>query len=266
MKAPTTTNDQKAMSTVDATLDANISEILLRIALITTAILNSEQNALQKVKWSDGESNTDTEFSELACKCAESAWLQVRVDYPGLETVQMSAAKPDVNCTFRLEDGSVMKTKKNKIELKSSKSSIMPGSTIGKLDINQPLIYCCRPAAAEGVYEVRCGQYHMAMGESEYELFQDRTPRPPINFGRLPVSPTGLSYSEKKKDDWIPHYGSCAVARIRASPSAVSHSWQDTLTRSIIYEAIKNVTTMDDLIKLQESLGASLKSTSLFER
>jgi hypothetical protein len=249
---------------VVTTLNANISEILLRIAGRATSLLSEQQSALQKVKWSDGESNTDTEFSELACKCAESAWLQVRVEYPGLETVQMSAVKPDVNCTFSSEGGEVIKANKTKIELKSSKSYIMPGSTIGKLDINQPLIYCCRPAAAEGVYEVRCGQYHQAMGESEYELFQDRTPRPPINFGRLPVSPTGLSYSEKKKDDWIPHYGSCAVARIRASPSAVSHSWQDTLTRSIIYEAIKNVNTMDDLIKLRESLGTSLKSTAPF--
>ena len=82
---------------------------------------------------------------------------------------------PDINCIF---DGDIQVT--HKIELKSSKTNVMPGSTIGKLDINQPLIFCNRTT-----YEVQCGQYHTAMGDSDIDLFQDRTPRPSLNFTKL---------------------------------------------------------------------------------
>jgi len=51
----------------------------------------------------------------------------------------------------------------------------MPGSTIKKLDINQPLIYCLRPSSEEDKYIIKCSQYHTAMGDSKFDLFQDRT-------------------------------------------------------------------------------------------
>ena len=50
----------------------------------------------------------------------------------------------------------------------------MIGSTIRKLDINQPLIYCLRPNNTEGIYKIRYSQYHSAMGESDLDTFQNQ--------------------------------------------------------------------------------------------
>ena len=233
-------------------LTENICQILVELSALTTSKLNGNQERLKQCKWTEGEANTDTDFSRLACECVENAWPTIRLTNTKLSTIEMTASPPDINCVFT-QDGIVVKVPKNTIELKSCKGNVMPGSTIGKLDINQPLIYCRRPTNADGVYELRCGQYHTAMGESEYELFQDRTPRPSINFTRLPSTPAALVYSDKKKDDWIPHYGSCAVARI--SSNTVSHSWQDTLTKSIIWESIKNINTLEELDKLRGAVA-----------
>lgn len=223
----------------------HIHDILLTLAAFTTDELNRNQDGLQQCKWTDGESNPDTGFSELACSCAHTVWSLVQQKYPLLETIDMRASIPDINLEFS-EQG--VQVSKSKIELKSSKSHVMPGSTIGKLDINQPLIYCHRPKQGE-VYECRYGQYHTAMGESDVELFQDRTPRPQINFTKLSTQP--VQYTEKKKEDWIPHYGKCAVNRLR---QPVSHSWQDTLTRSILWEALQSIDTLEDLQQLRESV------------
>jgi len=169
--------------------------------------------------------------------------------------ITMTALFPDINCIFS-KNGKTIKVPKNKIELKSSKNHVMPGSTIGKLDINQPLIYCYRPKNADNPYEIRYGQYHTAMGESDIDLFQDRTPRPQLNFTKLvPSSQIDIIYSNKKKDVWISHYGKCAVNRLNRN---VSYSWQDSLTKSILYEALQNIETMEDLIKLRESVRPTL--------
>jgi len=230
-------------------------KLLLEIAAETTIKLTKKQEQLQQCKWTDGESNTDTEFSELACKCAEEAWICVKQHYPLLNMITMTALIPDINCIFS-KNGKTIKVPKNKIELKSSKNHVMPGSTIGKLDINQPLIYCYRPKNADNPYEIRYGQYHTAMGESDIDLFQDRTPRPQLNFTKLfPSSQMEIIYSNKKKDTWISHYGKCAVNRLNHS---VSYSWQDSLTKSILYEALQNIETMEDLIKLRESVRPTL--------
>lgn len=226
-------------------------KILLEIAAGTSNKLNEKQEQLQGCKWTDGESNTDTDFSELACKCAEEAWLSIKQQYPILSIIDMVALIPDINCTFS-KNGQKINVPKNKIELKSSKNHIMPGSTIGKLDINQPLIYCCRPKTAEKPYEIRYGQYHTAMGESDIDLFQDRTPRPQLNFTKLyPSSQTDIMYSDKKKDAWVSHYGKCAIYRLNHT---VSYSWQDLLTKSILHEALQSIETMEDLNKLRDSV------------
>lgn len=224
-------------------------KILLVIAAETTRKLTETQEQLKQCKWTDGESNTDTDFSELACKCAQETWILVKQQYPLLNMIEMTALIPDINCIFS-KNGKTIKVPKNKIELKSSKNYVMPGSTIGRLDINQPVIYCYRPKNDDNPYEIRYGQYHIAMGESDIDLFQDRTPRPQLNFTKLfPSSQVEIIYSNKKKDDWISHYGKCAVNRLNYS---VSYSWQDSLTKSIIYEALQNIETMEDLIKLRE--------------
>lgn len=231
--------------------------LLLEIAAITAGKLSEKQEQLQQCKWIDGESNTDTDFSELACKCAEEAWICVKRHYPLLDMITMTASIPDINCTFS-KNGTPIKILKNKIELKSSKSHVMPGSTIGKLDINQPLIYCYRPKNGFNLYEIRYGQYHTAMGESNFDLFQDRTPRPQLNFTKLfPSSQMEIIYSNKKKDAWISHYGKCAINRLNPNHN-VGYSWQDSLTKSILYEALQNIETIDDLIRLRESVRPTL--------
>jgi hypothetical protein len=226
------------------------NKILLEVAALTATLLNEKQDKLQQCKWSDGESNTDTDFSELACRCVEETWLQIKQKYPQLNDIGVVAAAPDINCTFS-KNGKNIKIPKTKIELKSSKGNTMPGSTIGKLDINQPLIYCRRPKNTDEPYEVRYGQYHMAMGDSDVDLFQDRTPRPPINFTKLTTSNSEIVYSEKKKDDWVSHYGKCAVNRLTQPSSA---SWQDALTKSILFEAVKDINSFEEFVKFRESL------------
>ena len=106
-------------------------------------------------------------------RCNEKKYIEYR-------DITITCEIPDT--TFTYPNGS---TTKHKIELKSSKSKTMPGSTIKKLDINQPLIYCLRPSPLSEEYIVRCSQYHNAMGESDTELFQDRTPRPFISFEKM---------------------------------------------------------------------------------
>ena len=94
------------------------------------------------------------------------------------------------------------------------------------------------------------------MGESDIDLFQDRTPRPQLNFTKLfPSSQIEIIYSNNKKDVWISHYEKCAVNRLNRN---VSYSWQDSLTKSILYEALQNIETMEDLIKLRESVRPTL--------
>jgi hypothetical protein len=217
-------------------LKDNNLKLLLEIAAETTSILSGKQEHLQQCKWTDGESNTDTEFSELACKCAEEAWICIKQRYPLLNMITMTASIPDINCVFS-KNGKTIKDLKTKIELKSSKSHVMPGSTIGKLDINQPLIYCYRPKNADTPYEIRYGQYHTAMGESDTDLFQDRTPRPQLNFTKLSrSSQMEVIYSNKEKDAWISHYAKCAVTRLTSN---VSYSWQDTFTKNVFHESLQ---------------------------
>ena len=226
--------------------------ILLDIAAETSRLLSDKQDLLQLCKWTDGESNTDTDFSELACKCAEEAWQNIKHQYPLLNLITITASIPDIVLTYQ-KNGETIVGVKNKIELKSSKNHIMPGSTIGKLDINQPLIYCCRPKNNSGIYEIRYGQYHTAMGESDIDLFQDRTPRPQLNFTKLYEScKKDITYINKTKDTWIEHYAKCAVNRLNKN---VSYSWQDTLTKNILNEALKNIETLEDLNKLRETIG-----------
>jgi hypothetical protein len=239
-------------------LQDSIGKLLLEIAAETTNKLTEKQEQLKQCKWTDGESNTDTDFSELACKCAEEAWLYVKQKHPLFSEIIMTASIPDINCTFSKNEKPIT-VSKNKIELKSSKNHVMPGSTIGKLDINQPLIYCYRPKNPDNPYEIRYGQYHTAMGDSDIDLFQDRTPRPQLNFTKLfPSSPIEIVYYNKKKDAWISHYGKCAINRLNSLNHSISYSWQDTLTKTILYEALKNIETMEDLIRLRESVRPTL--------
>jgi hypothetical protein len=65
------------------------------------------------------------------------------------------------------------------------------------------------------------------MGESDTELFQDRTPRPSINFNKMN---NNQPFVIKDKGSWIEHYSQCAMNRI---DNNINTSWQDHFTKKI---------------------------------
>ena len=207
--------------------------VLFRLANFTTTSLRTKQANLQTIHWRDGESNLDTGFSELACQCCIEAWKDMQQQVPEYQEVELKAEPPDINLTFNFPEG---KTETHHIELKSSKDTVIPGSTIGKLDINQPLIFCLRPKTGSEEYQFRAGPYYLAMGETEYDKFQDRTPRPPINFNKMPefldLSEEAFHYPNRFKKEWISRYARCAMNRVSDSPKC-KPSWQDDLIREI---------------------------------
>lgn len=215
--------------------------IVYKLGIETTKKLNKRQDKLKNIKWNDGESNIDTGYSILACECCIIAWDEMKKNYQECSEVDIICEIPDINITFIYPNG--IKTTKQKIELKSSKSKKMPGSTINKLDINQTLIYCLRPSIASDPYIVRCSQYHNSMGECDTDLFQDRTPRPFINFEKMSDVDNIVPFITKDKKDWIEHYAKCALKRVEET-TMCQKSWQDDmikiLKKDIISYYIRN--------------------------
>lgn len=220
------------------------SKVLYDLAKNTSKIIESNQIGLQQCKWSDGESNTDTDYSTIACESCVIAWESMKIDNESFQFIELNATLPDINCTFNYGNEKINK----KIELKSSKSTKMPGSTIKKLDINIPLIYCLRPNNNTAPYKIKCSLYHEAMGESKYDLFQDRTPRPILNFDKM----DSAVFVEKEKNAWIQHYSNCAIHRCNDFTDDLS--WQDTLVKNLkkqfIDEFINN-TTIEEFEKMK---------------
>lgn len=216
--------------------------IVYKLGIETTKIINKRQDKLKTIIWNDGESNLDTEYSKLAGECCKLAWDVIKKEYLEYSKIEIICEIPDLKITFIYPNGLKIK---EKIELKSSKSKTMPGSTIKKLNINQPLIYCLRPSNASDPYIVRCSQYHTAMGGSDTELFQDRTPRPFINFEKMSDTDTIVPFILREKDNWIGHYSKCALKRIE-EPTKCKYSWQDDmikiLKKEIINDYVKNTT------------------------
>lgn len=214
--------------------------IVYDLGIETVKILNEKQLELRTINWTNGESNLDTEYSKLACDCCKVAWRTIKEKYPQYDEVNISCNIPDINIVFTYPNGKIYT---EKIELKSSKGKKMPGSTIKKLDINQTLIYCLRPSKASESYKLRCSQYHCAMGESDVDLFQDRTPRPIINFEKMNDIDNILPYNNKEKDAWVEHYAECSLKRIEESTNC-QKSWQDDMIKimkkKIIEDYIRN--------------------------
>ena len=214
--------------------------IIYELGIETTKKLNALQDKLKSITWSNGEANIDTEYSELACDCCIMAWETIKKQYPEYSKIDISCVKPDINITFTYSDG---RKSKDKIELKSSKNKKMPGSTISKLDINQPMIYCLRPSITSEPYKLRCSQYYSAMGESEIDLFQDRTPRPFINFDKMNEVDNNIPFVSKDKNDWVEHYANCGLKRIEET-TICQKSWQDDMIRimkkKIIEDYVRN--------------------------
>lgn len=216
-------------------LDSIPNLIVGLLANQTTKILNRKQKELKKIVWTVGESNLDTEYSILACSCCEKAWQKIKVKKPEYKDVKIECKHPDILIKFTLPSGSIID---KKIELKSSKTKKIKGSTIGNLNVNQPLICSLRPRSPKGKYIFRCSLYYQAMGMSDYDLFQDRTPRPDLSFDKM----AGINednYQESDSKISIRHYAKCSLNRIR-NPDKCKHSWQDDLTKIQKDEILKD--------------------------
>jgi len=214
--------------------------------------MNKRQDRLKSIKWNDGESNLDTGYSKLACQCCKLAWDEMKIIFPEYRKIKIRCEIPDLNITFT--DSSGLKTE-HKIELKSSKSKRMPGSTIRNLDINQTLIYCLRPSIVSEPYILRCSQYHIAMGESGTDLFVDRTPRPYINFDKMTDVDNPVPFTVKDKGPWIGHYVKCALNRVEET-TVCRNSWQDDLVKLLKKEIINDYVsnTSEQQFKIDKKL------------
>lgn len=215
-------------------------EIVYLLCIETVKILETQQEKLHSIKWTDGESNLDSEYSKLSCECCEKAWIIIQQKYKDLSNINIKCNIPDINIIFIYENGNQIY---KKIELKSSKYIKIPGSTINKLDINQSLIYCLRPENKIGKYKIKCSQYHSAIEQSNIDLFQDRTPRPHLNFQKMKDVTNIVPYQHKDKSYWLEHYSKCAINRINENTSC-NYSWQDDLVKImkkyIIEDYLKN--------------------------
>lgn len=226
-------------------------DILLELTRETVKILETKQQELLSIRWTDGEANTDMGFSTLASNCCEAAWQSISKTH-GFLDINIQASAPDINIVFTDSSGLSIR---RKIELKSSKGNSMPGSTIGQeLDINQPLIYCKRPRANQKnpIFEFCYSQYHSAMLYSDTERFQDRNPRPGLDIRKMSSSDKVIQYQVKERDAYISRYAVCALNRLDPMFRA-QHSWQDDLTQNIINEFLRR-TPIEDLIRMKNAL------------
>jgi hypothetical protein len=234
-----------------STLDTIISgDILLELTRETVKILETKQQELFAIRWTDGESNTDMGFSTLASQCCEQAWFTIRQTH-GLLNINIQASAPDINIVFTDSAGTSLR---RKIELKSAKGNTMPGSTIGQeLDINQPLIYCKRPRANQknSNFEFCYSQYHSAMLYSETERFQDRNPRPGLDIRKMATSCQVIQFEKKERDAYVNRYAVCALNRLDPTFKA-QHSWQDDLTQNIINEFLRR-TSVEELVRMKNA-------------
>jgi len=224
------------------------NEILYSLCIETTRLIKKSQDKLQKIIWTNGEANLDTEYSQLACDCCSNAWDITKQLYHEYSKIRIVCNPPDINIIFIYPDESRVT---NKIELKSSKSLKMPGSTIKNLDVNQSLIYCVRPQDISGEYRIRCSQYHIAMGESNIDLFQDRTPRPIINFEKMNDIEDSAPFEYKEKIYWIEHYANCALHRIDLTTKC-QKSWQDDMITILKKQIIKDYLKNNSIEQIEE--------------
>jgi hypothetical protein len=196
---------------------------------------------LRGIKWRDGEANTDLEFSELACQLCSQAWKDIQKDFPEYADITLTARAPDINLLFSQGSNSFV----GKIELKSGKGTDTPGSTLGDLDMNMPVIYCLRKKDA---FEFRYQQYYNCIVQTERDLFQDRTPRPHVKFEMMTDPGSPLEYVEKAKEPWIEHYARCALNRTKVKFT----SWQDDLVHTILRFFIQE-TSVEEFARLKSA-------------
>lgn len=207
-------------------------DILPLLTQETCRLLNNEQEALSEISWTSNEANLDKDFSELAKKCCETAFSKI----VQVNALELEVNTPDLELTFRARDRVIQK----KIELKSTKSlrGVSLGSTILGLNPNMWTIFCLRHPNSEW-FKVRYGRYHLGIEFSDSEKFQDRSPRPRIDFFKYQIpeeAPKSEASTLGEEDIWG-MYAKCAINRIE-NPS--SYSWQDSLVKEIIRMVVRN--------------------------
>ena len=200
--------------------------------------LDSASEELSNISWHSGESNTDMPFSNLAKKYCLVAFSEINKD----KGLKIEISVPDLNIKFE-HNGKIYN---KKIELKSSKTTdSIPGSTIRSLDPNIWTIFCFRDETNKK-YEVRYGRYFKGLLPSKYEKFQDRSPRPSLNFKNFQKS--SEKPDTKKTDDFTnnfwKHYALCAINRVLEPQS---HSWQDDMVKEIIKLVLKDPKKFKDI-------------------
>jgi hypothetical protein len=212
--------------------------ILPNLVRQTCIILNSRKTDLKNISWNTGESNTDADFSQLSKKCCEIAFKEINKN----KDISLLINTPDLNLEFK--DYKNNELIKKKIELKSTKlNGIIPGSMIKSLDINMWTIFCLRKKADK--FEIRYGRYHLGMNISSHEKFQDRSPRPNLNFYQFQeISEIPKILKKIKNLDYWDDYADAAIKRILKPKN---HSWQDDLVKAIIKKVLKNTKKFKDI-------------------
>lgn len=223
-----------------------LGHTMLSLAQSVTNRLFLEQEGISRITWTNGESNLDSEYSALACRYAEEEWSKIRKECSIFENVEMKASHPDITCRFFDKEQNSPLCPPQKIELKSSMNTSLPGSTSRNLDVSIPIIYCLRPSnkkqRSSNIFHFECGQYIDSMLErGEYDMFQDRSPRPRISFTSLQnVSHKGFKDARFPFDDYLLHLATCSLKRIHSSHrKCVKSSWQDSLVENIVQLLLK---------------------------
>jgi len=218
-------------------LKEEINLLMPQITKLTAFKLSKSQNELNNISWHKGESNTDLEFSELAKKKCVESFDEINTN----KNLFLNVEIPDLLLTFKKGDHK----QRFKIELKSTKSAdrSVPGSMIMSLDPNMWTIFCLRK---ESGFEVRYGRYHLGMSRSTHDLFQDRSPRPRLQFDNFQNVNEEPNLEETNIDkSFFKHYARSAVNRV-LDPKGRG-SWQDDLVKEIIRIAIKDQKKFKDI-------------------
>jgi len=221
-------------------IDLEIEEkVLPNLTQETCKLLNAKKTELSKLSWQSGESNTDTDFSNLSKECCEIAFKNINK----INKLKLQIDITDLKLKFIYKKKIINK----KIELKSTRSinSKIPGSMIRSLDPNIWTIMCCRADNNKDKIEVRYGRYFIGMDVSEYEKFQERSPRPFLNFIKF------QKHTEKPKtattsisNSWWKDYAKSAIKRV-LNPK--KKSWQDDLVKEIIKIVLKDPKKFKDI-------------------
>jgi hypothetical protein len=115
---------------------------------------------------------------------------------------------------------------------------------IKSLDPNIWTIMCCRADKKDKI-EVRYGRYFIGMEISVYEKFQDRSPRPSLNFNKFQKydEKPKIAITTMSKSFWT-DYAKSAVKRVLEPQQ---YSWQDDLVKEIIKIVLKDPKKFKDI-------------------